>query len=282
MEGICSRFRASPPDTISGGYTFKSRFEDGPGSNPEQLIAAAHAACFTMALSNMLSKAGSPPDSVQTNATVTLKAVDGSPTFTKIALVTVGRVPGLDEAAFIEHANAAKVGCRSAEPWTSVPRSLSRASCSRSDVVAQSAGVAVSAPGAEHVPAARRWIFRVFDNRWPLTRTWPRLQVRHEPTRTGRQIEAHAEVPEATVSASKNDDVRARAFDEAATIAPAVQVGRNRREHPYCFFERQHAMAPHRLLDHVHRVVEVGGEVELRRRHRWRRSWCDRCGTPRR
>src|SRR3954452_4653337 len=51
-------------DSITGGYTFKSRFEDGPGSNPEQLIAAAHAACFSMALSSMLAKAGTPPDSV--------------------------------------------------------------------------------------------------------------------------------------------------------------------------------------------------------------------------
>lgn len=64
-------------DTISGGYTFKSRFEDGPGSNPEQLIAAAHAACFSMALSNILAQAGHPPDSVATDATVTLRLVDG-------------------------------------------------------------------------------------------------------------------------------------------------------------------------------------------------------------
>src|SRR6201747_2939149 len=87
-------------DTISGGYTFKSRFEDGPGANPEQLIGAAHAACFSMALSNMLAEAGTPPESVQTDATVTLARVDGAPTITKIALTTVGRVPGIDEAAF--------------------------------------------------------------------------------------------------------------------------------------------------------------------------------------
>src|ERR1700736_3812425 len=98
-------------DSISGGYTFKSRFEDGPGSNPEQLIAAAHAACFSMALSNILAEAGSPPDSVHTEATVTLRPVDGTPTITKIALVTVGRVPGLDERAFVEHALSAKAGC---------------------------------------------------------------------------------------------------------------------------------------------------------------------------
>jgi osmotically inducible protein OsmC len=98
-------------DSISGGYTFKSRFEDGPGSNPEQLIAAAHASCFTMALSNMLAKAGNPPDSVNTDATVTLRMVEGTPTITKIDLVTVGRVPGMDQTAFAEHAAAAKAGC---------------------------------------------------------------------------------------------------------------------------------------------------------------------------
>src|SRR4029077_2037270 len=88
-------------DTISGGYTYKSRFEDGPGSNPEQLIGAAHAACFSMALSSLLAKAGTPPESVRTDATVTLRPVDGTPTITKIALVTVGRVPGVDEAEFV-------------------------------------------------------------------------------------------------------------------------------------------------------------------------------------
>ena len=98
-------------DTITGGYTFKSRFEDGPGSNPEQLIAAAHAACFSMSLSNMLAQAGTPAASVHTDATVTLRRVDDKPTITTIALVTVGHVPGIDEAAFIEHAQAAKAGC---------------------------------------------------------------------------------------------------------------------------------------------------------------------------
>jgi len=108
-------------DTISGGYTFKSRFEDGPGSNPEQLIAAAHAACFTMALSNLLAQAGNPPESVRTDATVTLRRVDDKPTITKIALVTVGRVPGIDEATFVEHAKAAKAGCPVSRALASVP-----------------------------------------------------------------------------------------------------------------------------------------------------------------
>jgi lipoyl-dependent peroxiredoxin len=108
-------------DTISGGYTFKSRFEDGPGSNPEQLIAAAHAACFSMALSGLLAQAGNPPESVHTDATVTLRRVDGTPTITKIALVTVGRVPGIDEATFVEKAQAAKAGCPVSRALASVP-----------------------------------------------------------------------------------------------------------------------------------------------------------------
>jgi len=108
-------------DTISGGYTYKSRFEDGPGSNPEQLIAAAHAACFSMSLSNILAQAGSPPDSVHTDATVTLRPVEGVPTITKIDLVTVGKVPGIDEAAFVEHAKAAKAGCPVSRALAGVP-----------------------------------------------------------------------------------------------------------------------------------------------------------------
>src|SRR5579871_558796 len=71
-------------DTISGGYTFKSRFEDGPGSNPEQLIAAAHAACFSMALSNILAQGGNAPESVQTDARVSLRNIDGAPTIARI------------------------------------------------------------------------------------------------------------------------------------------------------------------------------------------------------
>ena len=108
-------------DTITGGYTFKSRFEDGPGSNPEQLIAAAHAACFSMALSNTLAQAGHPPDSVHTDATVTLRRVDDRPTITKIELVTVGRVPGIDEATFVEQAQAAKAGCIVSRALAAVP-----------------------------------------------------------------------------------------------------------------------------------------------------------------
>ena len=98
-------------DSITGDYSFKSRFEDGPGANPEQLIAAAHTACFSMALSNALAEAGHTPDSVKTDAVVTLRPVDGAPTITAIALTTVGAVPGIDEAEFKKFAEDAKANC---------------------------------------------------------------------------------------------------------------------------------------------------------------------------
>lgn len=101
----------SAGEGISGEVTFHSRFEDGPGASPEQLIAAAHASCFSMALSAALEQAGTPVDSVRTDATVTLRMVDGTPTITAIALRTVGEVPGIDQAAFEEAANGAKAGC---------------------------------------------------------------------------------------------------------------------------------------------------------------------------
>ncbi len=98
-------------ESINGEYSFKSRFEDGPGANPEQLIAAAHAACFSMALSAGLADAGTPAESVKTDATVTLRFVDGAPTITAIALHTVGSVPGIDEDTFRTAAQGAKEGC---------------------------------------------------------------------------------------------------------------------------------------------------------------------------
>jgi osmotically inducible protein OsmC len=84
-------------------------------------LIAARAARFSMALSSLLAQAGNPPDSVHTDATVTLRPVDGRPTITKIALVTVGRVPGIDEAAFVEQAQAAKAGCPVSRALAGVP-----------------------------------------------------------------------------------------------------------------------------------------------------------------
>jgi osmotically inducible protein OsmC len=108
-------------DSISGDYSFKSRFEDGPGANPEQLIAAAHASCFSMALSGALARGGTPPESIRTDATVTLRMVDGTPTITSVNLVTVGKVPGIDEAKFVEYAEGAKAGCPVSRALAGVP-----------------------------------------------------------------------------------------------------------------------------------------------------------------
>jgi osmotically inducible protein OsmC len=94
-----------------GNYSFKSRFEDGEGTNPEELIGAAHAACFSMALSAELAGDGHTPTSVRTTARVHLRNVDGLPTITQIELDTVGAVPGIDEATFADYAGRAKSGC---------------------------------------------------------------------------------------------------------------------------------------------------------------------------
>lgn len=100
-------------NALSGTFSYKSRFEgeaDG-GANPEELMAAAHASCFSMALSNILAEHGHEPDSVKTNVEVTLKIVDGEPTITKAAIKTVGKVPGIDAEHFEAHAKEAKEGC---------------------------------------------------------------------------------------------------------------------------------------------------------------------------
>lgn len=96
---------------FEGQYSFKTRFEDEPGTNPEELIAAAHAGCFAMALSNILAEAGHTPESVRTTAKVHLRNVDGNPTIAQIDLVTEGRVQGLGDDQFTEYANQAKAGC---------------------------------------------------------------------------------------------------------------------------------------------------------------------------
>ena len=119
LKGGSGTFKAG--DDITGNYSFKSRFEDGEGANPEQLIGAAPAACFSMALSNMLAEAGTPPDSVDTEAVVTLRMVDGAPTITKIELTTVGHVPGIDADGFAEQAKAAKEGCPVSKALAGVP-----------------------------------------------------------------------------------------------------------------------------------------------------------------
>ncbi len=94
-----------------GQYSFSSRFEEGPGTNPEELIAAAHAGCFSMAFSSNLAKAGFPPTKVETTAKVYLEKVGDGFSITRINLDTVGQVPGISEPQFLEIAEAAKKGC---------------------------------------------------------------------------------------------------------------------------------------------------------------------------
>jgi osmotically inducible protein OsmC len=94
-----------------GAYTYTSRFEEGPGSNPEELIGAAEAGCFTMQLSANLEAAGHTPESVRTEARVQIRNVDGNPTITQIALTTTARVPGVDEETFQKNAADAKENC---------------------------------------------------------------------------------------------------------------------------------------------------------------------------
>ncbi len=91
--------------------TYASRFESGPGTNPEELIAAAHAACFSMALAARLSREGFAPERIQTQAEVTLQLGEGGARITRVHLRTEARVPGADEAKFHELAQAAKDGC---------------------------------------------------------------------------------------------------------------------------------------------------------------------------
>jgi len=94
-----------------GSYSFPSRFEEGKGTNPEELIAAAHAGCFSMALSAGLGRAGHTPTRIHTVARVHLEKVGEGFGITRIELETVGEVPGIDEKTFLEHAEGAKSNC---------------------------------------------------------------------------------------------------------------------------------------------------------------------------
>ena len=92
-------------------YSFHSRFEEGAGTNPEELLAAAHAGCFTMALSLQLQLAGLKADSLETTCTITMEPVDGAPTITGSQLELKGKVPGATEESFLAAAQGAEKGC---------------------------------------------------------------------------------------------------------------------------------------------------------------------------
>src|ERR1700726_4806471 len=92
-------------------YSFSTRFENGIGTNPEELIAAAHAGCFSMALSGQLGNAGMTAESIETTANVTLEKTDAGFTITKVHLDVTAKIPGADAAAFEKAAQNAKAGC---------------------------------------------------------------------------------------------------------------------------------------------------------------------------
>jgi osmotically inducible protein OsmC len=110
--------------SFEGPYSFATRFETAPGTNPEELIGAAHAGCFTMALSATCAKAGHPPKSVETTATVHLDKVGEGFAITGIHLATRGDVPGLDEADFRKFAEDTKANCIVSKALAAVPMTL--------------------------------------------------------------------------------------------------------------------------------------------------------------
>ena len=92
-------------------YSYKSRFEEGEGTNPEELVGAAHAGCFSMALAGVLEEAGVTPEQIATAATVTIEPVDGKPTVTKVHLEFVIDAPGASEVTVMDAAAEAKANC---------------------------------------------------------------------------------------------------------------------------------------------------------------------------
>lgn len=105
---------------FKGSYSFGSRFEESKGTNPEELIGAAHAGCFSMAFSAILGQAGFKPKSIITEAKVHIDKIGDGFTITKIELSTVGDIPGIDNETFLKHANEAKAGCPVSRALTGV------------------------------------------------------------------------------------------------------------------------------------------------------------------
>ena len=110
--------------SYEGPYSFMSRFESGTGTNPEELIGAAHAGCYSMALSHLLASKGFTPNKVSTQAKVNLEKVGDGFKITSIELVMEGDVPKIDEKTFLETAEAAKTGCPVSQALASTPIQL--------------------------------------------------------------------------------------------------------------------------------------------------------------
>ena len=109
---------------FEGQFSYKSRFEEGPGTNPEELIGAAHAGCFSMAFANTLATAGHDPQRVETTAQVHLDPGDDGPAITRIELEAEAEVPGIDEEEFQQHAQTAKENCPVSKALAGVDISL--------------------------------------------------------------------------------------------------------------------------------------------------------------
>jgi lipoyl-dependent peroxiredoxin len=109
---------------FEGNYSYSSRFENGTGTNPEELLGAAHAGCFSMALSSGLGKAGFTPRSIHTKAQVTLETVEGKSRITSIQLDTEASVPGISNDQFQQIAQATKEGCPVSVALSNVPITL--------------------------------------------------------------------------------------------------------------------------------------------------------------
>ncbi len=109
---------------VRGSYSFLSRFESGKGTNPEELIGAAHAGCYSMALSHMLASGGFTPKKVQTTANVSLEKVGDGFKITKIELNMEAQVPGIDNNKFMEFAEKAKTGCPVSQALAATPITL--------------------------------------------------------------------------------------------------------------------------------------------------------------
>ena len=110
---------------FEGSYSFKSRMEDGPGTNPEELIGAAHAGCFSMAFANGLTQAGHKPQEIRTTASVHFDKGDNGWGISRIDLATEGNVPGIDEATFKKLAEDAKKNCPISKALAATPITLS-------------------------------------------------------------------------------------------------------------------------------------------------------------
>jgi osmotically inducible protein OsmC len=110
-----------------GPYSHDSRFGEHEGTNPEQLIAAAQAGCFTMALASKLTSAGHPPDELRTSARLQLRMLDGSITLTRLDIATEGRVKGIDQEQFVRYAEDAKATCPVARALSGIPEIVLKA-----------------------------------------------------------------------------------------------------------------------------------------------------------